>query len=318
MSKDHQAPGLLDPSILFPAIRDAFVKLDPRKLLRNPVIFVTEIVAVVVTILFIRDLAQNPGEAGFSGQIAAWLWFTVLFATFAEAVAEGRGRAQADSLKKTKSELVARRLAANGKTETIPASSLKVGDIVLVAGKGHERGQEVAGVKHPFDDREVLAAVLAAFSLVTAFIFHHQLADPVQQIMFLKNLAIAGGFTIDAEDQIAWLQAGLLRGAVTVNTGHDNPGATVHAEGFRQLWGQWLYFDAQPAANHLTVLDNRLHHIHRQFHRDGKADALRAAGLGEDRGIDADQVAIGIHLSLRQARQLVGLQARNGRRGEFQ
>ncbi|MGQ2969711.1 MAG: potassium-transporting ATPase subunit KdpB [Allorhizobium sp.] len=133
MSKDHQAPGLLDPSILFPAIRDAFVKLDPRKLLRNPVIFVTEIVAVVVTILFIRDLAQNPGEAGFSGQIAAWLWFTVLFATFAEAVAEGRGRAQADSLKKTKSELVARRLGSSGKTETIPASSLKVGDVVLVA-----------------------------------------------------------------------------------------------------------------------------------------------------------------------------------------
>lgn len=133
MSKDHKAPGLLDPAILFPAMRDAFVKLDPRKLLRNPVIFVTEIVAVVVTILFIRDLAANPGEAGFSGQIAAWLWFTVLFATFAEAVAEGRGRAQADSLKKTKSELVARRLGSNGRTETIPASSLKVGDIVLVA-----------------------------------------------------------------------------------------------------------------------------------------------------------------------------------------
>lgn len=133
MSKDHKAPGLLDPSILFPAIRDAFVKLDPRKLLRNPVIFVTEIVAVVVTILFVRDLVSQSGGAGFSGQIAAWLWFTVLFATFAEAVAEGRGRAQADSLKKTKSELVARRLGSNGKTETIPASSLKVGDIVLVA-----------------------------------------------------------------------------------------------------------------------------------------------------------------------------------------
>jgi K+-transporting ATPase ATPase B chain len=133
MSKDHKAPGLLDPSILFPAVRDAVVKLDPRKLMRNPVIFVTEVVALVVTILFIRDLASNPAGAGFSGQIAAWLWFTVLFATFAEAVAEGRGRAQADSLKKTKSELVARRLATNGKTETIPASSLKVGDVVLVA-----------------------------------------------------------------------------------------------------------------------------------------------------------------------------------------
>ncbi|MDP9588179.1 UNVERIFIED_ORG: K+-transporting ATPase ATPase B chain [Shinella zoogloeoides] len=131
--KDHRAPGLLDPSILFPAMRDAVVKLDPRKLLRNPVIFVTEVVAAVVTILFIRDLAANPAEAGFSGQIAAWLWFTVLFATFAEAVAEGRGRAQADSLKKTKSDLVARKVGANGTTETIPASSLKVGDVVLVA-----------------------------------------------------------------------------------------------------------------------------------------------------------------------------------------
>jgi K+-transporting ATPase ATPase B chain len=131
--KDHRAPGLLDPSILFPAMRDAVVKLDPRKLLRNPVIFVTEVVASVVTILFIRDLAANPAEAGFSGQIAAWLWFTVLFATFAEAVAEGRGRAQADSLKKTKSDLIARKVGANGTTETIPASSLKVGDVVLVA-----------------------------------------------------------------------------------------------------------------------------------------------------------------------------------------
>jgi K+-transporting ATPase ATPase B chain len=130
---DHRAPGLLDPSILFPAMRDAVVKLDPRKLLRNPVIFVTEVVAAVVTILFIRDLASNPPQAGFSGQIAAWLWFTVLFATFAEAVAEGRGRAQADSLKKTKSDLVARKVAANGTTETIPASSLKVGDVVLIA-----------------------------------------------------------------------------------------------------------------------------------------------------------------------------------------
>lgn len=133
MSKDHKAPGFLGPSILFPAMRGAFVKLDPRKLLRNPVIFVTQVVAAVVTILFIRDVATFADEAVFSGQIAAWLWFTVLFATFAEAVAEGRGRAHADSLKKTKADLVARRLRANDQTETIPASSLKIGDIVLIA-----------------------------------------------------------------------------------------------------------------------------------------------------------------------------------------
>ena len=133
MSKAHQAQSLLDPGILRPAVVDAFRKLDPRLLLRNPVIFVTEMVAVVVTLLFLRDLVANPGEASFSGQIAAWLWFTVLFATFAEAVAEGRGRAQADSLKKTKSELVARRLRADGGTETIAAPDLKVGDVVIVA-----------------------------------------------------------------------------------------------------------------------------------------------------------------------------------------
>lgn len=133
MSKSHTAPGLLDPGILFPAMRDAVRKLDPRLLVRNPVIFVTEAVAAVVTVLFLRDLAGGGAGAGFSGQIAAWLWFTVLFATFAEAVAEGRGRAQADSLKRTKSELVARRLFQDGETRTIPATDLKVGDVVLVA-----------------------------------------------------------------------------------------------------------------------------------------------------------------------------------------
>ncbi|WLR94925.1 potassium-transporting ATPase subunit KdpB [Shinella zoogloeoides] len=133
MSKDHHAQSLLDPAILLPAARDAFVKLDPRQLVRNPVIFVTEAVAAVVTVLFLRDLFTGSTQAGFSGQIAAWLWFTVLFATFAEAVAEGRGRAQADSLKRTKSELVARRLTAAGTTETVPATGLAVGDVVLVA-----------------------------------------------------------------------------------------------------------------------------------------------------------------------------------------
>ncbi len=100
--------------------------------MRNPVIFVTEIVAAVVTVFFIRDLLAHNGTAVFSGQIAAWLWFTVLFATFAEAVAEGRGRAQADSLKRTRSDLSARRLTADGKEESIAATMLKVGDIVIV------------------------------------------------------------------------------------------------------------------------------------------------------------------------------------------
>jgi len=129
-----KSTSFIDPAILGPALRDAVRKLDPRLLYKNPVIFVTEVVAALVTLFFLRDLAADPGNAAFSGQIAAWLWFTVLFATFAEAVAEGRGKAQADSLRRAKTDLVAMRLprGGDGQPETVPASSLKVGDIVLV------------------------------------------------------------------------------------------------------------------------------------------------------------------------------------------
>ena len=123
--------SLFDPAILLPAAKAAFVKLDPRQLVRNPVIFVTEVVAALVTLFFLRDLATG-GNAVFSGQVAAWLWFTVLFATFAEAVAEGRGKAQADALRRTRSELTARRLTG-GREETIAATELKVGDVVIVS-----------------------------------------------------------------------------------------------------------------------------------------------------------------------------------------
>jgi K+-transporting ATPase ATPase B chain len=123
---------LFDPAILVPALTQAFIKLDPRLLVRNPVIFVTEVVAALVTLLFLRDLAAAGGDAAFSGQIAAWLWFTVLFATFAEAVAEGRGKAQADSLRRTKSELVARRVTSAGGEEQVAASRLTIGDVVIV------------------------------------------------------------------------------------------------------------------------------------------------------------------------------------------
>lgn len=132
MSQKPEKPGLFDPAIIVPAIRQAFVKLDPRQLMRTPVIFVTEVVAAMVTLIFIRDAMSGNGTAGFSGQIAAWLWFTVLFATFAEAVAEGRGRAQAESLKRSRSDLTARRLGANGAIETVPATALAVGDVVVV------------------------------------------------------------------------------------------------------------------------------------------------------------------------------------------
>jgi len=133
MASKAPALSIFDPALLTPALGSAFIKLDPRQLVRNPVIFVTEIVALVVTVMFVRDLLAGTG-ASFSGQIAAWLWFTVLFATFAEAVAEGRGKAQADSLRKTKSNLTAKRLKSGGgnKYDVVPAAELRVGNVVLV------------------------------------------------------------------------------------------------------------------------------------------------------------------------------------------
>lgn len=128
----RQTTDLLDRTILVPAIGEAFRKLDPRLLCRNPVIFVTEVVAALTTLFFFRDLAGDPAAALFSGQIAAWLWFTVLFATFAEAIAEGRGKAQAESLRRARTDLTANRLLADGLCEAVPAASLKVGDVVLV------------------------------------------------------------------------------------------------------------------------------------------------------------------------------------------
>jgi K+-transporting ATPase ATPase B chain len=136
MSTNARAQGLFDPKIIGVAAVDALRKLDPRKVARNPVIFVTEMVSIVVTGFFIRDLVTHEVSPLFSGQIAFWLWFTVLFANFAEAVAEGRGKAQADALRKTRSDTRAKRyLDAKNLGdiyEPVNALDLRVGDIVLV------------------------------------------------------------------------------------------------------------------------------------------------------------------------------------------
>ncbi|WP_147151650.1 potassium-transporting ATPase subunit KdpB [Reyranella soli] len=128
------ASTLTDPKILGPALVDAFRKLDPRVMVKNPVMFTVEVVATLTTVLFIRDLLAGGGGLGFSFQINLWLWFTVLFANFAEAVAEGRGKAQAATLRKAKTETVAKRLgdAQSRAFETLPATGLKKGDVVLV------------------------------------------------------------------------------------------------------------------------------------------------------------------------------------------
>jgi potassium-transporting ATPase ATP-binding subunit len=126
----HARP-LFDPQIIGRATKESFVKLNPVALAKNPVIFVVEAGAAMTTILLGRDIFTGAPAIGFTLQIALWLWFTVLFANFAEAMAEARGKAQADSLRKTKSDVLAKRLTANGKIEEVAASALRSGDVVV-------------------------------------------------------------------------------------------------------------------------------------------------------------------------------------------
>lgn len=140
--------GMLDRALLKPAVRDAFVKLDPRTLVRNPVMFTTAVVAAAATLILFYHLSIGTGDALFEGQLVVWLWVTVLFGNFAEALAEGRGKAQAASLRATKDQLVAFRIGKGGATEQLPATQLKRGDVVVV----------VAGQQIPADG-EVVAGV---------------------------------------------------------------------------------------------------------------------------------------------------------------
>src|SRR6201990_959747 len=133
LQKKTTASTMLDPKIVVPAIWSSFTKLHPRLMLKNPVMFVVEIVAALTTVIFIRDLVTGGANLGFTFQIILWLWFTVLFAHFAEAVAEGRGKAQADSLRKTRTESQAKLLSgSDGTVRLVPGTSLTVGDVVLV------------------------------------------------------------------------------------------------------------------------------------------------------------------------------------------
>jgi K+-transporting ATPase ATPase B chain len=127
-----RARPLFDPPIVRRAVLDSFAKLDPRTLLRNPVIFVVEVVSAVLLIRIAADVVSG-GPVAFDTAIAVGLWFTVLFANFAEAMAEGRGKAQAESLRRTRADLVARRLTSDGSEETVPAAELRAGDVVAVS-----------------------------------------------------------------------------------------------------------------------------------------------------------------------------------------
>ena len=130
LSRGKRARSLFDPQIVKRALIDSFVKLNPRTLAANPVMFVVEVGAALTTILFARRSSRVGPTLAFELQITVWLWFTVLFANFAEAMAEGRGKAQADNLRKTKSEAFANKVAG-GKIERVPASTLRKGDICV-------------------------------------------------------------------------------------------------------------------------------------------------------------------------------------------
>src|SRR6478735_2431045 len=126
LRKQMPVSALLDAKIILPAIGSAFAKLDPRTLIKNPVMFVLEIVTILTTVILVRDLFTGGPNIGFEFQIILWLWFTVLFANFAEAVAEGRGKAQADALRRTRTETQAKLLSgtASRNYKMVPGTSL--------------------------------------------------------------------------------------------------------------------------------------------------------------------------------------------------
>src|SRR2546426_940683 len=130
ISKGVRARPLFDPEIVRRATKESFVKLNPRMVAKNPVMFVVEVGAALTTVFVIKDAVTGAGDLLFGIQIALWLWFTVLFANFAEAMAEARGKAQADNLRKTKTDTLAKKIVSGGKTDLVPASKLRKGDIV--------------------------------------------------------------------------------------------------------------------------------------------------------------------------------------------
>ena len=147
MAERARRISIWDPTIIRQAIVDSLRKLDPRIQVRNPVMFIVEAGSLVTTVIWLQELLGGRGNPLFTGQVAFWLWFTVLFANFAEAMAEGRGKAQAASLRKTRAETMAVRIR-DGARETVPARALRVGDVVRV-----EAGQTIPG------DGEVIEGV---------------------------------------------------------------------------------------------------------------------------------------------------------------
>ena len=133
MTEKTKKKALWDAQIVKRALLDAFRKLNPRVMMKNPVMFVVEVGSVLTTLLLMRNIVTGAADVAFALQITLWLWFTVLFANFAEAMAEGRGKAQADALRKAKTETTAHRLLPDGRTEVVPAPQLRKDDVVIVS-----------------------------------------------------------------------------------------------------------------------------------------------------------------------------------------
>src|SRR5580658_4971988 len=132
--------SLWNTEILGQALIDSVRKLDPRGMVKNPVMFVVEVGSVLTTALLIDNTVHHRSGFGFNLQITLWLWFTVLFANFAEAMAEGRGKAQADTLRKAKGETIAKRYNANTELEDVPSGHLRVNDVIYVAAGNYIAG----------------------------------------------------------------------------------------------------------------------------------------------------------------------------------
>src|ERR1700676_2717053 len=145
--------SLFEPKILMPALGETFKKLDPRLMVKNPVMFVTMVGAIISTV----EIFRSPGQTLFVTQIAIWLWFTVLFANFAEAIAEGRGKAQAKSLRATRTRTSANKISGNGKIETVDAESLRKSDVIRVC----------VGEIIPADGEVILGAATVDESAIT-------------------------------------------------------------------------------------------------------------------------------------------------------
>ena len=144
--------SLWNTQIMAQATLDSFRKLDPRWMVKNPVMFVVEVGSVLTSLLLVENYRHHPGSFFFNLQITLWLWFTVLFANFAEAMAEGRGKAQADTLRKAKGETIAKRYKDDGSFEEVVSGALRAGDVIYVEARTlhrrrrrSDRGRGVSG-----------------------------------------------------------------------------------------------------------------------------------------------------------------------------